>query len=102
VLAYCDIHLSVTLFCLITGIAASAATTFGTSPSEDDDALQVKLGDASLAASFTAKKPSIQSAVDVIRQVTLISTALALRLKLTLRGFSYVAETVHRVAGQWR
>ena len=38
---------------------------------EDDGAVpMVKLGDASVASPFTSKKPSIQSTIDVIRQVT--------------------------------
>ena len=50
----------------VEGQAASLATQF--EDLEMDEIPMVKLGDASIAAPFTSKMPSIRSCVDIIRQ----------------------------------
>jgi len=63
-----------------TGFAAGAAK-YSSMLEENEDAMQdgmpmVRLGDASISAPFTSRSPSIQAAIDIIRQgrCTLLST----------------------------
>eukprot|EP00054_Salpingoeca_dolichothecata_P000146 m.16120 g.16120 ORF g.16120 m.16120 type:complete len:1361 (+) comp10277_c0_seq1:123-4205(+) len=72
--------------------AASAAMMAGTD--EDDGSVpMIKLGDASVASPFTSKKPSISSAVDIIRQgrctlVTSLQMYQILALNCLISSFS--------------
>jgi cation-transporting ATPase 13A1 len=64
----------------IEGSAATLAAQF--EDMEADSGLpMIKLGDASIAAPFTSKKPSISSCVDIVRQgrCTLVSSIQMVR-----------------------
>ena len=60
----------------IEGSAASLAAQFEDLDMESGELPMVKLGDASIAAPFTSKMPSIKSCVDIVRQgrCTLVSS----------------------------
>mmetsp|Transcript_2539 Transcript_2539/g.4057 ORF Transcript_2539/g.4057 Transcript_2539/m.4057 type:complete len:1460 (+) Transcript_2539:76-4455(+) len=77
------------------GFTAHAAMMLSPDDMETGGAPQIKLGDASVAAPFTSKLPSIKSTVDIIRQgrCTLVSTiqmqqVLALECLITAYSMS--------------
>jgi manganese-transporting P-type ATPase len=85
---------------LSSGIEGSAATFAAQLEGMDaGDLPMVKLGDASVAAPFTSKMPSIRSCVDIVRQgrCTLVSSIQMVRCIWLMHNFYHPVQDSHTI-----
>jgi len=80
-------------------VTATTATT-RQEPQEEEEAADVRLGDASLAAPFTAKSPSIACVADLLRQGR---ASLARAQQQAQQGIAYALSNLlyHFVLVRW-